>query len=66
MSRESVSLTDDELLTVQEYAARFRVHVQTVYTAIRFQRLEFRVIRTARRSIRICVPRESIKPRTNA
>lgn len=56
----------DELLTVQEYAKRFRVHVQTVYTAIRYQRLEFPVIRPTCRSIRIVVPRGSIPAHTNA
>ena len=50
----------EELLTVQEFADRFRVHVQTVYTAIRNNRLRFDVIRPADRVIRIRVPRESI------
>lgn len=58
--------SDMDYLTVQEYAERFRLHVQTVYSAIRYNRLRFSVIRAAGRSIRIAVPRESINLHTNA
>lgn len=56
----------EELLTVQEYAKRLRVHIQTVYSAIRYKRFPYRVIRVtdAKRSpIRIVVPRGSISER---
>ena len=46
-------------LTVKEYADLHRVHVQTVYTAIRYQRLDERVKRVGR-AIRIVVSRASI------
>jgi len=52
-------------LTVKEYAALYRLHVQTVYTAIRFQRLPHAVVRIGR-AIRITVPRESIEDRKSA
>lgn len=58
---------DDDLLTVQEYAERYRVHVQTVYAAIRMKRLQFPVERAGKRSLRIRVPRATafrIEPRT--
>lgn len=52
---------EEELLTVQEYADRYRVHIQTVYSAIRRGHFKFRVVRpTGRDAIRIAVPRESI------
>lgn len=51
---------DSELLTVQEYAAMMRVHVQSVYTAINAGRLRYPVIRPTGDSIRIAVPRETI------
>lgn len=50
----------EELLTVKEYAERHRLHVQTVYTAIRYGRMKFRVVRGTegkRAAIRIAVPR---------
>lgn len=53
---------DNELLTVKEYASRRRVHIQTVYTAIRNGRLPYRTERIGR-SIRIVVSRESIEER---
>lgn len=54
-------------LTVKEYAARFGLHVQTVYSAIRHgHRLYGSVIRSSPRSIRIAVPRESIQGLTHA
>lgn len=56
----------DELLTVKEYADLTRVHVQTVYTAIRYGRLKLKVLRPTTRTIRICVPRESIEALTKA
>lgn len=53
---------DDDvvLLTVQEFAVRYRVHIQTVYSAIRRGRLKFEVVRAAAQAIRIVVPRASI------
>jgi hypothetical protein len=59
----------EAFLTVQEYASIFRVHVQTVYSAIRYRRFKYEVIRPTGRSIRIIVPRGSIpniEPLTNA
>jgi predicted site-specific integrase-resolvase len=50
---------DNELLTVKEYAERRRVHIQTVYAAIRRGLLSYPVERIGR-SIRIVVSRESI------
>jgi len=49
-----------DLLTVKEYAERHRLHVQTVYTAIRYGRMRYPIVRgTAgkRAAIRIAVPR---------
>jgi hypothetical protein len=54
-----------ELLTVKEYALMYRVHVQTVYAAIRCQRLSHDIERVGR-SIRILVPREIIDGRISA
>lgn len=51
------STDDEELLTVKEYAERRRVHIQTVYSAIRRGKLKHRVERAAASSIRIAVPR---------
>jgi excisionase family DNA binding protein len=48
-------------LTVKEYAARYRLHVQTVYSAIRYDRMPHPVQRFGR-TIRIDVSRENIKP----
>jgi excisionase family DNA binding protein len=57
----------EDLLTVKEYATQQRVHVQTVYTAIRQGRLRFgRVIRITDDVIRIAVPRGSITDRISA
>lgn len=53
-------LQPDELLTVKEFAERQRLHVQTIYTAIRYNRLRYRVERVTagkRAAIRIVVPR---------
>ena len=52
-------------LTVKEYAALRRVHVQTVYTAIRLRRLKHPIDYVGR-AIRIGVPRESIQGHTAA
>lgn len=52
--------TAEILLTVKEFAERQRLHVQTVYTAIRYGRLKYRVERSTtgkRAAIRIAVPR---------
>jgi hypothetical protein len=57
---------DTALITVQEYADIHRVHVQTVYSAIRRNLLPYPVIRPTRRTIRIVVPRESIEERKSA
>ena len=46
----------EHLLTVQEYADGHRVHIQTVYSAIRDGRLQHRVVRVGR-AIRIDVSR---------
>lgn len=52
----------DVRLTVKEYASWQRVHPQTVYSAIREgRRLEGRVERPSSHTIRIVVPRGSIK-----
>lgn len=46
-----------DYLTVQEYADRFRLHIQTVYAAIKVNRLAFPVMRVGKtRHIRIAVP----------
>lgn len=49
-------------LTVKEYAAMMRVHVQTVYSAIRYERLNHPIERVGR-TIRIDVSRETIPER---
>jgi len=52
---------EEDWLTVKQYAARYGLHIQTVYTAIRFgHRLLGRVERPSPHAIRIVVPRESI------
>ena len=59
--KETIAQTErEEWLTVQEYADRSRLHVQTVYSAIRQNRLPFRVVRTTgARGLRIIIPRET-------
>lgn len=55
------------LLSVKQYAARYGIHIQTVYTAIRLgRRLHGRVERPSEGTIRIAVPRESIITRKSA
>lgn len=59
----------EDLITVQEYAAWMRLHVQTVYSAIRYGRMRYPVVRATagkRAPIRIRVPRGSIQARTHA
>jgi excisionase family DNA binding protein len=58
-------MSEREWLTVKEYAEMFRVHVQTVYSAIRLGRLSHPWERVGR-SIRIDVSRESIEERKSA
>jgi hypothetical protein len=58
-------MSDVVRLTVKEYADLYRLHVQTIYTAIRFGRLDHDVERFGR-AIRIVVPRESIQGRKSA
>jgi hypothetical protein len=53
-------------LTVQEFAQWQRLHIQTVYGAIRHGRLKYDVERATPRAIRIKVPRESIEGRKSA
>lgn len=59
-------LEPDALLTVKEYAALTRVHVQTVYTAIRYGRFKLPILKPTARTIRIIVPRGSIQRLTYA
>lgn len=54
-----------QLLTVKEYADLTRVHVQTVYTAIRNGRLPQAIVRPTSRTIRIAVSRGSIQALTH-
>lgn len=57
----------DVLLTAKEYAELHRIHVQTVYSAIRYgHHLDGRVVRPSARAIRIAVSRESIQRLTAA
>lgn len=50
-------------LTVKEFAELRRVHVQTVYSAIRFKRMKYRVERpSGTNAIRIAVPQSYIRP----
>lgn len=58
-------MSDFLRLTVKEYAAEYRLHVQTIYSAIRYGRLPHDVERIGR-AIRIIVPRESIAGRKSA
>lgn len=55
-------MNDHEWLTVKEYAEMFRLHVQTVYTAIRKKQINHPIERTGR-AIRIDVSRETIQDR---
>jgi len=60
--REEQASQAEDLLTVKEYADLHRVHIQTVYSAIRQgHRLNGRVERPTPRTIRIAVPRGSIQ-----
>lgn len=61
--REAVAEQEafNELLTVKEYATRYGLHVQSVYSAIRYRRFKLPIVRLMSRSIRIKVPRESIQ-----
>ena len=61
-AQRALAESADEWLTVKEYADRRRVHVQTVYTAIRYGRLQHPVDRVGR-TIRINVSRGSIEDR---
>jgi hypothetical protein len=59
--------TIEVLLTAKQYAEHYGIHVQTVYTAIRYGRhLEGRVVRPSKRAIRIAVSRGSIQRLTHA
>lgn len=61
-SRQEEAASEEVLLTVKEYASLKRVHVQTVYTAIRYgRRINGRVERPTSHTIRIAVSRGSIK-----
>ena len=54
----------EEWLSVKEYAALRRVHVQTVYSALRYRAATFpHIVERVGRVIRIYVPRESINER---
>jgi hypothetical protein len=66
-AREEEAASEELLLTVKEYAALKRVHVQTVYIAIRTGRFKLRIEKpTGGRSIRIVVPRGSIQALSHA
>lgn len=59
---QTLSDAEEVLLTVKEYADLHRLHVQTVYSAVRYGRkLAGRVVRSSSHTIRIAVSRESIK-----
>jgi hypothetical protein len=47
------------LYTVKEFAALRRVHVQTIYTAIRQGRFKYEIERSTGASIRIKVPKRA-------
>lgn len=67
MNEDAEDFVCDELLTVQQYADRYGIHVQTVYTAIRKGYRLFGVpIRPSERTIRIAVSRETIFTHTRA
>jgi len=55
-------MSEHEWLTVKEYAEMFRLHVQTVYTAIRKKQFNHPIERVGR-AIRIDVSRETIPDR---
>ena len=55
-----------ELLTVKEYADRYRLHVQTVYASIRRGKFKLPIVRDTDRAIRIVVSRGSIQTRKSA
>jgi excisionase family DNA binding protein len=55
-------MDEHDWITVKEYADLFRVHVQTVYSAVRSGRLSHPWERVGR-TIRIDVSRESIEQR---
>jgi predicted DNA-binding transcriptional regulator AlpA len=50
----------ETLLTVKEYAARYGLHIQTVYSSIRRGLFPHRIERPTSRAIRIIVSRGSI------
>ena len=50
----------EELLTVKEYAALFRRHQQTIYTAIYQGRLPYPIERPSGRAILIRVPADIV------
>lgn len=54
--------TEREWLTVKEYADMFRLHIQTVYSAVRKGRINHPIERVGR-TIRIDVSRETIPER---
>ena len=58
---DALHLDAEDFLTVKQYAVRYNVHIQTVYSAIRHgHQLDGRVVRATKGSIRIAVPRENI------
>lgn len=60
-SRGEEAASEELLLTVKEYASRYGLHVQTIYSAIRRGLFPHRVERPTSHTIRIAVSRESIK-----
>lgn len=68
-ARQLADESDEVLLTVKEYAALLGIHVQSVYTQIRYGRCACRVLKvsTAKKApIRIAVSRGSINTRKHA
>lgn len=62
-SHQEERQSEEVLLTVKQYASLLGLHIQTVYSQIRYGRCSCRVIKasTARKApIRIAVPRGSI------
>ena len=62
-SRREAQAAEEVLLTAKQYASLLGIHVQSVYSQIRYGRCACRVIKvsTAKKApIRIAVPRESI------
>lgn len=55
-----MSESQDVLLTVKEYAALFQRHEQTVYSAIRRDRLPYPIERPTGGGFMIRVPREIV------